>query len=54
MPCLVWQVALFAAQFEHRLQQGSKPIFHLEVYVDAAGGHAVVCSCVDIAILVTI
>jgi hypothetical protein len=54
MLCLVWQVALFAAQFEHRLQQGSKPIFHLEVHVDAAGGLAVVCSCVEIAILVTI
>jgi hypothetical protein len=44
MLCIVWQVALFAAQFEHRLQQGSKPIFHLEVHLDAAGGLAAVCS----------
>ena len=27
------QVTLYAAQFEHRLQQGSKPIFHLEAFL---------------------
>lgn len=30
---LFLQVVFFAAQFEHRLQQGSKPIFHLEAFL---------------------
>lgn len=30
---LLSQVVFFAAQFEHRLQQGSKPIFHLEAFL---------------------
>ena len=27
------QALHFAAQFEHRMQAGSKPIFHLEAYL---------------------
>lgn len=31
--CLRHKVVFFASQFEHRLQQGSKPIFHLEAFL---------------------